>query len=183
MKGTLKVLCYVGVTVASLVVFTGIVLSGWLWRERRLPNEQTARTQFASHKADYIRFASLLRADPTVRFIDSDGQVDPDTRRARLVPQYRELLRRIGAKFVLVREDGSAEFELWGFGCAICSNSYMGVRYLPLQHDARADPGWTAQLVTSLDEMSLPQEGGSVADGLYVEQIEPEWFIYRLIIH
>jgi hypothetical protein len=145
-----------------------------------LPSEQTARQQFASHKADYARFVSLLRDDPGEQFIGNDGVARDYNGRSRFVPEYRTLMEKIGVKSVLIREDGSVEFELWGFGCAICSDSYMGVRYLPLHHDLRARPGWTAELVRSLDDKELPRERGSIADGLYVVQIEPEWFIYRL---
>ncbi len=34
-------------------------------------------------------------------------------------------------------------------------------------------------MVTSLKDANMPQENGSVASGLYVVPIEPEWFIYR----
>jgi hypothetical protein len=98
---------------------------------------------------------------------------------ARVVPEYRDLMRRISAKDVVVREDGSIEFALWGFGCAICSDSYMGLRYRPLDSKSSSRSGWAPRLVNSLDSKNLPQENGSVADGLYVVQLEPEWFIYR----
>jgi len=89
-------------------------------------------------------------------------------------------MRRIGAQFVDVREDGSVEFALWGSGCAICSDSYMGVRYFPEDHNPRARLAWAPKLVSSLESKRLPQERSSVADGLYVVQLEPEWFLYRL---
>ncbi len=78
-----------------------------------------------------------------------------------------------------VSEDGSMEFALWGHGCAICSDSYMGVLYFPKDHTAER-AGWVQTVVNSLDDARLPQEHGSVATGLYVVAIEPEWFIYRL---
>jgi hypothetical protein len=97
----------------------------------------------------------------------------------RVVPEYRDLIRRIGAKNVIVGEDGSIEFTLWGFGCAICSDSYMGIRYSSVQNNLHRRPGWAPILVNSLDNKALPQENGHIADGLYVLQFEPEWFIYR----
>ena len=38
--------------------------------------------------------------------------------------------RNIGISFAksTIREDGSIEFALYGYGCVICSDSYMGVR-------------------------------------------------------
>jgi len=98
---------------------------------------------------------------------------------SRVVPEYRDLMRRIGAKDVIVGEDGSIEFALWGFGCAICSDSYMGIRYFPVQSKSQGRPGWAQKLLNSLDSKNLPHENGSIADGLYVVQLEPEWFIYR----
>jgi hypothetical protein len=96
-----------------------------------------------------------------------------------MVPEYRQLIRKIEAKDVIIGQDGSIEFSLYGFGCAICSDSYMGVRYVPKvrRTDAPVAPEHT--VVTSLDTAKLPQEHGAVATGLYVVPIEPEWFIYR----
>jgi hypothetical protein len=93
---------------------------------------------------------------------------------SRLIPEYRHLIRKIGAKFVIVGEDGSIEFSLYGFGCAICSDSYMGVRYVPKDRRTVARAGWEHTVVTSLDSAKLPQEHGAVASGLYVVPIEPE---------
>lgn len=91
-------------------------------------------------------------------------------------------MRKIKAKFVTVREDGSVEFALWGEGGAIMSDSYMGARYVP-DYKANSRPAvWTQIVVTSLNSTNLPQENCAVASGLYVVAIEPEWFIYRLEI-
>jgi hypothetical protein len=139
----------------------------------------SARQQFESHRADYIRFATLLRKDPSAKYVGSDGKVDIDGIHGRLVPEYRDLVHKIGAKFVIIREDGSVEFALWGHGGAIMSDSYMGVRYFP-KDPTVAPVGWTQTVVASLANAKLPQEHGSVATGLYVVAIEPEWFIYRL---
>lgn len=154
---------------------------GWPW-EHYLPPERRVRQQFENHRADYIRLVNLLQKDPSATYIGSDGRVDIDGVRERFVPEYKDLIHKIGAKFVTVSEDGSMEFALWGFGCAICSDSYMGVRYFPKNHKVDVRPGWTQTVVTSLDSAKLPQENGSVASGLYVTPIEPEWFIYRLEI-
>ena len=179
MKATLKILLYVSLSAVSLLIIAAIGSFAWLRWEQHLPSEQTAREQFEVHRTDYIRFASLLRQDTGVRFISSDGSVGMNANAARVVPEYRDLMRRISVKDVMVREDGSIEFTLWGFGCVICSDSYMGIRYSPVQVSPQTRPGWTQILVKSLDSKNLPRENGSIADGLYVVPLEPEWFIYR----
>jgi hypothetical protein len=173
-----KVLLYVGLSAAGLLLIAGFSFWWWLMPHYYLPPQQRVVQQFESNRADYIRFAALLRNDPSARYVGSDGKVDIDGLQGRLVPEYRELLRKIGAKSVLIGKDGSMEFALWGDGCAICSDSYMGVRYYPKDHKAESS-GWEATVVTSLDSAKLPQEKGAVASGLYVVPIEPEWFIYR----
>lgn len=70
------------------------------------------------------------------------------------------------------------EFDLYGFGCVICSDSYMGVRFFPNNHKTNTDE-WVPTVVGSLDSTKLPQDNGAVASGLYVVPIEPEWFVYR----
>jgi hypothetical protein len=140
--------------------------------------EQRARQNFESHKADYIHLAKLLRNESAV-FINGNGNVDIDGTQSRHVLEYSILMRRIGARDALVREDGSIEFTLWGHGCAICSDSYMGVRYLPKERRIGTSPGWTQTEVKSLGDDELPRENGKVASGLYVISIEPEWYIYR----
>lgn len=89
-------------------------------------------------------------------------------------------MRRTGAKAVYVRPDGSIEFQLWGFGCAPCSDSFKGMRYFPADGKSSSGSGWVPKVVRSLDDEALPKENGAIADGLYVMQIEPGWFIYRL---
>ena len=179
MKATFKSFLYVSLSAVSLLLIAVIVFFVWLRWEQRLPSEQAARQEFGRHRTDYIRFASLLRQDTGAQFISSDGGVGMNSSQARFVPEYRDLMRSIGAKNVIVREDGSIEFALWGFGCAICSDSYMGIRYLPVPGRPKGNSGWTQILVNSLDTKNLPHENGSIADGLYVVQLEPEWFIYR----
>jgi hypothetical protein len=88
-----------------------------------LRSDRHARQQFDEHRAEFIRFASLLRHDPTATIIDINGVVGAYTDHARSVPDYRDLMRSTGAKAVYVRPDGSVEFQLWGFGCAPCSDS------------------------------------------------------------
>jgi len=161
-----------------------IALSGiggfWIWMKRSyyLPPDQKALSQFEVHRADYIHFAELIRNDSSARYIYTDGGVDIGGVKRRVVPEYRRLIHAIGAQFVIVGEDGSVEFALWGDGCAICSDSYMGVLYDP-KGDAAARPAWQQMRVASLASSRLPQENGSVATGLYVLAIEPNWFIYR----
>jgi len=127
--------------------------------------------------------ASRTRQDPSATFIGSDGNVNIDGVHSRFVQEYRDLIHKIGAKFVTAGEDGSVNFTLGGFGCALCSDSYMGVRYQP-KEPKKVYPGWMQrmQAVTSLESTRLPQENGSVAPGFYVVPIEPDWFIYRLEI-
>jgi hypothetical protein len=181
-KTILKKLLYVCFSAVGLLLIAGFGFWWWLMPHYSLPPEQRVVQQFENNRTDYIRFVALLRKDQSARYviIDSDGKVDIDGKHGRLVPEYRELIRKIGAKSVIVREDGSMEFELWGHGCAVCSDSYMGVRYYPKDHKVDSSVGWTQTVVTSLDSAKLPQEKGTVATGLYVVPIEPEWFIYRL---
>jgi hypothetical protein len=179
-KTSRKVLLYVLISVVGSSLLLLVSLTLWRSWQRHLPNEQTARQEFTAHAGEYGRFVSLLRLAPEDQLIGSDGIVRDRRGASRFVPEYRDLMQTIGAKFVVVRDDGSVEFALWGFGCAICSDSYMGVRYLSAQHERQANAGWKAQLVGSLDDQSLPHENGSVADGLYVVQIDPEWSLYRL---
>jgi hypothetical protein len=176
-----KVLLYVGLSAVGLLLIVGFSVWWWLMPHYYLaPDQRVVVQQFKSDRADYLRLVTLLREDQSARYISSDGKVDDiDGSRGRLVPEYRELIRKIGAKHVIIREDGSMEFALWGDGCAICSDSFVGVRYYPKDHKAVSSVGWTQTVVTSLDSAKLPQEKGAVATGLYVVPIEPEWFIYR----
>jgi hypothetical protein len=105
----LKVLLY---SSASLLLITAVGLFAWLWWQRHLPSDEETRRQFDSHKADYVRLVSLVRQDQSVRFVSSDGRVNAYTGHPRAVPEYRDIIRRIGAKYVTVREDGSMEFAL-----------------------------------------------------------------------
>ena len=183
MKAGRKVLLYGFLGGLSAVLIAAVGLFVWVRWEQHLPGEQTVRQQFDVHRAEYVYFVSLLQKDRGARFIGNDGSSEAGSGKTRVVPEYRDLMRKIGAKFVTVREDGSMEFAHWGFGCAICSDSYMGVRYFPADHNAQTGAGWLPKLVNSLESKNLPWEKGTVADGLYVVQLEPEWFIYRLQIN
>jgi hypothetical protein len=183
LKATLRGLLYVIVSAVSVLLVAVVGVFAWVRSEQHLSSDQEARQQFDAHRTDFVRFASLLRQDTGARTITSVGGASNDTNHPRIVPEYRDLMREIGAKDVLVRDDGSMEFALWGFGCAICSDSYKGMRYTPKDSKAGTHRGWVPTLVDSLDSNDLPQEHGSVANGLYVVQLEPEWFIYRLEIH
>jgi hypothetical protein len=180
MKKTLTVLSYICLSAVGLVLLAGIGSWWWMSAPNYLPPAQRVRQQFELHRMDFIRFAELLRKDQSARYLSREGKVDLDGSRARLVPDYRELMSKIEAEAVIVREDGSMEFELWGSGCAICSDSYMGVRYSPQDRKIDSNPDWTPTLVNSLDSATLPKEKGAVATGLYVMPIEPNWFVYRL---
>ena len=174
-----KGLLYVGLSVVGLLLIVGVSFWWWFMPHYYLPPEQRVVLQFETNRADYIRFVALLGKDQSARYVGSDGKVDIDGRHGRVVPEYRDLIRKIGAKDVTIREDGSMEFALWGDGCAVCSDSYMGVRYYPKDHKAGPSVEGPQTVVTSLDSAKLPQEKGGVASGLYVVPIEPEWFIYR----
>jgi hypothetical protein len=160
-------------------VLVPIGIYAWFKYESHLPSEQHVRKQFESNRADYIQFVALLRKDQSARFIDGDGKVNIDGLHGRLVPEYKSLIRKIGAKDVIIGEDGSIEFALWGFGCTICSDSYMGVLYSPKNPKRDYPAGWEQTVVASLDSARLPHEKGAVATGLYVVPLEPEWFVYR----
>ena len=182
-KGVLKGLLYIGLSAAGLLLLLGAdLLAGMRW-EQHLPSDQEARREFDSHRREYVRFASILRQDPRVGIVGSDGVVSGDTQHAGPVAQYRDMMRSLGVKQIIVGEDGAIEFVLWGSGCAICSDSYKGLRYVPEDFKADARRGWVPKWVKSLDSDSLPQANGSVDDGLYVVPIAPGWFIYRLEIH
>lgn len=180
MKRLLKILLYSCLFSVGFCLLAPVSLSLWLKYEYHLPPEQRVRKQFENNRADYIQFVTLLQRDQSAHFIDGDGKVDIDGVHSRLVPEYRHLIRKIGAKDVLIREDGSIEFSVYGFGCAICSDSYMGVRYNPKDPKTGSPAGWEQTVVTSLESANLPQEKGAVATGLYVVPMEPDWFIYRL---
>ena len=178
-KGSL----YISLSALALLLLLAVGVFAWTQGEQHLPSDQEARRQFDSHRTEYIRFAARLRQDLRAGIIESDGSVSSATRQVGPVEEYRDMMHSLGAKAAVVREDGSIEFELWGVGCAICSDSYKGLRYAPGDFKADARTGWMPKLVKSLDSNDLPQTNGSINDGLYVVQIEPEWFIYRSEYH
>ena len=178
MKKRTKALACISASVFG-IAFLG---TGGFWAfvklSYHLPSDERVLHQFQTRKADYVRFVELIKNDPSVRFVDGDGRVDIGDVKWREAPAYRQLIRDIGAKFVLISDDGSVQFVLWGDGCAICSDSYMGVLYLPPDRET-PHGGWQHTTVASLDSSKLPQKKGSVATGLYVVPVEPKWFIYR----
>jgi len=180
--GVLKTLTHLGAAMIALLLACSLAVWTWIKWETHLPSDQDARAKFSSQRSDYVRFVGLLRKDHTTTFVDGDGAASSEGGSPRVVPDYQLLMREIGAKSVLIRKDGSVEFVLWGLGCVICSDSYMGARYVPTAQSSKADPGWAQQLVPSLQDESLPKEDGRISDGLYVIPVEPEWFIYRLEI-
>jgi hypothetical protein len=181
LKRLFNILLYSCLLFVGLCLLASVGFRIWLKHEYRFPPDQRVREQFENNRADYIQFVTLLQRDQSAGFrsIDEGGRVDMNGVHSRLMPEYGHLIRKIGAKYVTVREDGSIEFSLYGFGCTICSDSYMGVRYVPKDHKTDAAAGWKHTVVTSLDSAKLPQEHGAVATGLYVVPIEPHWFIYR----
>jgi hypothetical protein len=174
-----KGILYLCLSVICLSILSGVILWSWMKWEHHLPSEQQVRQQFENHRADYIRFAALLRSDSTARYVGSNGDVNPERTDERNVAEYRNLAQKIGVKCVIIGEDGSMEFELGGYGGAIISDSYMGVYYSPMDSKMGSRSGWTPKVVTSLTGAMLPQENGQVATGLYVVEVEPEWYIYR----
>jgi hypothetical protein len=181
LKRLLKILLYGCLIFIGLCLLAAVSLRLWLNYEYHLPPEQRVRKQFEANRADYIQFVTLLQRDPSAhyRVINGDGRVYIDGVDSQPVPEYEQLIRKLGVKFVTMREDGSIEFSLYGFGCAICSDSYLGVSYVPKVRRTNAGSGWEHTAVASLDNAKLPQENGGVATGLYVVPIEPEWFVYR----
>lgn len=179
MKRLPKILLYSCLSLVGLCLLAPVSFRLWLKYEYHLPPEQRVRKQFENNRTDYIQFATLLQKDQSAHSIDGGGRVEIDGVHSRLVPEYRNLIRKIGAKNVVIGKDGSIEFSLYGFGCAICSDSYMGVLYLPKDRRTDAPGAGEHTVVTSLDSAALPQEHGAVATGLYIVPMEPEWFIYR----
>jgi hypothetical protein len=117
--------------------------------------------------------------DPGDKMILPSGEVDPHGPHPRSVPAYSELIHKIGAQAVYVRPDGAIEFELWGFGCAICTDSFKGIRFAPKGGHPQYPYGGAPQTVSSLEDKRLPKNHGGVADGLYVIPLDDQWSIYR----
>ena len=92
---------------------------------------------------------------------------------------FSRLMHIIGIQEILVREDRSVEFSMWGCGSAVSSDHFMGVRYVPRDHLPTPQFRLPPVTVTSINADKLPHENGDVATGLYVVSIEPEWYIYR----
>ena len=122
----------------------------------------------------------MLRRDGRPRVV-RNGVENAFEKDAQAVLEYRDLMRSIDAEEVFVRPDGSIEFQIWGFGCAPCSDSYKGIRYFPAGHQSQ-EGVWTPKIEKSLEDGSLPKEKGVIADGLYVIPLDSEWSIYRVEI-
>ena len=182
MKAALKGLLYVCLSAAGLVLLTAIALLIWFRWAYHLPSDQKARQHFEDHRSEFVRFASMLSQDQKPRAINRGGIDDAFEKDARLVPEYRELMRSIGAEQVFVRPDGSIEFQLWGFGCAPCADSFKGVRFQSEGGHPKYPYGGAPIVVSSLEDESLPKIKGAVADGLYVEPLDREWSMFRLEI-
>jgi hypothetical protein len=138
-KTKFTTLLYVCLSAVGLLLIAGFSLWGWLTPHYYLPPEQRVVQQFESNRADYIRFVALLRKDQSARYVGADGKVDIDGSHGRLVPEYRDLIGKIGAKYVIVREDGSMEFALWG----------MVVRFVQI-------PTWACATIPMITSWFLP---------------------------
>lgn len=112
MKPILKTLVYVCLSALGLLLVAAGVRIAFLRSEYSLPSDLKARRHFYEHKAEFVRFASLLRQDSKARAISSNGVDDIYESDARLVPEYGTFMHGIGAKEAFVRPDGSIEFEL-----------------------------------------------------------------------
>jgi hypothetical protein len=166
MKASLKSLLYVCLSVTALAVLAVGSVDAFLQWEYHLPSDQRARQQFENHRAEFVRFASMLRQNQGPRVVDGNGLDDAFEKDARAVPEYRELMRSTGAMAANVRPDGSIEFQLWGFGCAPCTDSYKGMRYSPTKGKRQTGFEWVPKVVRSLDDENLPKKNGAVADWL-----------------
>jgi hypothetical protein len=182
LKAALQFLLYLCLFITGLAALVVVGVFAFIRWQYHLPSDQKARQQFAEHKADFVRFASMLGRDKRPRVINGNGDDDAFRKGGGATAEYHDLMSTIGAKAVYVRPDGSIEFELWGFGCAPCSDSFKGIRYSPVGAKPQADFQWTPKLEASLDTERLPKEKGVVPDGLYVVPLDTEWSIYRLEI-
>jgi len=188
LKKPLKVLRNVLLSIVGFFLLIIICLMVWGSWQYHLPPQKRVLQQFESHRADYIRFAQLIlqnecNTNNLINFantVHSDGTLN---HKKGVVPEYRDLMHKIGAKLVFIRTDCSMRFTLWGYGGPLRSDSYMGVLYVPKDHDL--DPLSKPILVSCVDSLNLPKESGDagrVAGGFYIVPIEPDWFIYRLEI-
>lgn len=182
MKATLKLLLFAGLSIFGLIAIAVLAFGAWVRWQYHLPSDEQARQQFVSHRGDYDRLVTLLLQDPGVKMILPSGEVDPYGPHPRNVPAYSDLIHKIGAKTVFVRPDGAIEFELWGFGCAPCTDSFKGMRFAPLGSHPQYPYGGAPRTVNSLEDKSLPNHQGVVADGLYVIPLDDQWSIYRVQI-
>jgi predicted membrane protein len=169
----------VGSVIGSAAVLAGFFACLRLYQSH-LPSDVTARQAFAAHRDAYAKLVDLIGSDPTAHYINPDGEVNSQTpmHPGRVVPEYRRLLKEINAQAVLVREDGTIEFEIWGSGGAIMSDSYEGIRYAP-EPLKRGVPGYAPIAVASLEDEKLPHDKGGIVSGLYIMPIERNWSIYR----
>jgi hypothetical protein len=180
-KASLRTLIIVCGSIAG--VFALVLAGFFLWTrwQYHLPSDQSARQYFQDHRTDFVRFAELLEKDTVPRRIAPTGLVELLVPPASRIPNpnYRELMSNIGAREVFVRPNGTIEFELWGFGCAPCTDSYKGMLYVPANRRSIANDPWGPISVNSLNDASLPKQNGTIADGVYVVPLESKWFIYR----
>jgi hypothetical protein len=180
-KAILRTLLIACLSIVGLFVFVVIGFIVWTRWQYHLPSDQSAHDYFRNHRAEFILFAELLAKDPVPKRITPSGVVEllvPPASRMT-IPGYQELMSSTGAREVFVRPNGTVEFELWGFGCAPCTDSFKGMLYVPASGRPIANEPWPPISVNSLNDESLPKQNGAIADGMYVIPVEPKWFIYR----
>jgi hypothetical protein len=93
LKNLLTGVLYACLFVGGVFLFAAFGFWWWLMPHYYLPGEQVVHQQFESHKAEFVRFVSLLREDHSARFVSDDGKVDIDGLHGRPVPEYRALMR------------------------------------------------------------------------------------------
>jgi hypothetical protein len=180
-KAPLRKILIACISITGLFALIVAGFFAWTRWQYHLPSDQSARQYFQDHRADFIRFVELLEKDAVPKRIAPNGVVEllvpPASRIAN--PGYQELMSNIDAREVFVRPNGTIEFELWGFGCAPCTDSFKGMLYVPANGRSIANDPWAPISVNSLNDESLPKQNGAIADGVYVIPLESKWFIYR----
>lgn len=167
-------LAFLGLTILGL-----LGLFGYVQWQYHVPDEHRARDLFEAHRTEFLQLARLLKTDGHYEYVVADKWFDKNLKSSPLSLERRRLFKSLGAKFVIVRDDGAIDFAIWGFGGAIISDRYLGIRYQPRDFKG-FQAGWGPIAVKTLRGSELPQDKGSVASGLYEMELEPEWFIYRL---
>ena len=165
----------------AFVGICGLVAFAWYSMPIRgyLPSDRQARVVFDQRRTSFDRAAEVLQKEKCVGVIASDG-TSSNPMCSIPVAIRRALVQETGAKTIVLGDDGSMEFALWGTGCAICSDSYKGFLYLPTGARPGQVRGWVPAFAISLEDDALPKANGKVSDGLYLLPIDSEWAIFRI---